>query len=646
MRKSIATVSLSGTLADKLAAAARAGFDGVELFENDLVTCPARPEEIRGWAQDRGLAIDLYQPFRDLEAVPGEQFRRNLDRAERKLDLMTRLGATTLLVCSNTSEAAIPDDGLAAAQLHQLAERAAQRGIRVAYEALAWGRHVNTYRHADAVAAAADHPHLGVCLDSFHILSRGDDPAGIAAIPGERIFYLQLADAPDLRMDVLQWSRHYRCFPGQGGFDLAGFLEHVLAAGYRGPLSLEVFNDTFRQADADRTAVDAMRSLLFLEASLRARLSRSTGGDPSGRPAALLDQVEVFDPPAPPGLGGLEFVEVAAGGGQATATERLLDHLGFTRAGRHRTKPVTHWRQGDVHLLLSRLTTGGPDDHSRAASPELAGLGIRSSDPARSATRAQALRAPLLPRRRGPGEADLPTIRAPGGTLLQFCENATWQTDFTPPTGTAAPTDAGGPAETDAGGAGPAPGLTRIDHVNLALPFDQFDEGILFFRAVLGLQPHEPLDLPDPYGLVRSRALTDPDQTVRLALNLPQLRPGTACALGAGTNLQHVAFACDDLVALTRALRARGLRGLVIPDNYYDDLAARWALPGDRLATLRELGLLYDRSPAGEYLHTYTEMLGDRLFLELVQRTGGYAGYGAGNAPVRLATQRARTSSR
>ena len=107
-----------------------------------------------------------------------------------------------------------------------------------------------------------------MCLDSFHILSRGDDPAGIRDIPGEKIFFVQLADAPAMHLDVLQLSRHYRCFPGQGDFDLTGFMAHVLRAGYDGPLSLEVFNDVFRQADADRTATDALRSLIALEESL------------------------------------------------------------------------------------------------------------------------------------------------------------------------------------------------------------------------------------------------------------------------------------------------------------------------------------------------------------------------------------------
>jgi 4-hydroxyphenylpyruvate dioxygenase len=54
-------------------------------------------------------------------------------------------------------------------------------------------------------------------------------------------------------MDVLQWSRHHRLFPGQGEFDLTAFTGHVLATGYRGPLSPEVFNDVYRQADPRST---------------------------------------------------------------------------------------------------------------------------------------------------------------------------------------------------------------------------------------------------------------------------------------------------------------------------------------------------------------------------------------------------------
>jgi len=139
MRRSIATVSLSGNLEEKLAAIAAAKFDAVEIFENDLLFFDGTARDVRRMADELGLKIVLFQPFRDFEAVPETQFRRNLDRAERKFDLMDELGAKMILVCSSVSPLAVDDDDLAAAQLHELAERAAARGIKVGYEALMAG---------------------------------------------------------------------------------------------------------------------------------------------------------------------------------------------------------------------------------------------------------------------------------------------------------------------------------------------------------------------------------------------------------------------------------------------------------------------------------------------------------------------------
>jgi sugar phosphate isomerase/epimerase len=225
-RLAIATVCLSGTLEDKLAAAAAARFHGVEIFDHDLVASPWSPHRVRQECERRGLAIDIYQPLRDIEAVPPELFRANLRRAERKFDVLEQLGGTTMLVTSSVSPDAVDDDELAAEQLRELADRAAQRGLRIAYEALAWGRFVNTYAHAWRIVRHADHPALGLCLDSFHVLSRGDDVAGIRVIPGAKVFHVQVADAPRLNIDVVEWSRHHRLFPGLGSFDLPGFVGH------------------------------------------------------------------------------------------------------------------------------------------------------------------------------------------------------------------------------------------------------------------------------------------------------------------------------------------------------------------------------------------------------------------------------------
>ncbi|HEV7826723.1 MAG TPA: TIM barrel protein [Mycobacteriales bacterium] len=592
MRTSIATVSLSGTLEEKLAAAAAAGFDGVEIFENDLVTSPWSPAELRRRTEDLGLAVELYQPFRDFEAVPPELFARNLRRAERKFDVMEQLGAPMLLVCSSVHPAAVDDDGLAAAQLHALAARAGRRGLRIAYEALAWGRHVSTYPHSWEIVRAADHPALGVCLDSFHILSHGSDPAGIGDVPAEKLFFLQLADAPRLAMDVLQWSRHHRCFPGQGGFDLAGFVAEVLAAGYTGPLSLEVFNDVLRQSDPARTAVDAMRSLRVL------------GG-------ALPNVVEPS---------GYSFTELAVDAVSGPAMAEVLAAMGFAHAGQHRSKPVQLWEQGDARLLLNfgdRRLSGLLHGDSLVTA-----LGVETADPAGAARRAESLLAPVLPRLRGPAEADLSAVAAPDGTSVFFCRTdgpTSWVDDFVPV-------------------AVPGPALvTGIDHVALPQPFDHFDEAGLFYRAVLALEPQESLEVPAPYGLVRSRPVAG---GVRVVLNVSLL--GTGGSTPSGPEPHHVAFATDDIVAAARAMRAAGAPLLRITDNYYEDLSARTQLSDETLAQMRELGVLYDADAGGEFFHFYTELIGSRAFFEVVQRAGGYAGYGAANAPVRMAAQRPR----
>ncbi|MET8946435.1 TIM barrel protein [Streptomyces sp. NPDC004542] len=595
MRTSIATVSLSGSLTEKLTAASRAGFDGVEIFENDLLASPLTPEEIRARCADLGLSIDLYQPMRDIEAVPADEFARNLRRARHKFELMRRLGADTVLVCSSVSPAAGDDDALAAAQLSELAHLAQDFGIRVAYEALAWGRHVNTYDHAWRIVEAAGHPSLGTCLDSFHILSRGSDPKGIEDIPGEKIFFLQLADAPRLAMDVLQWSRHHRCFPGQGGFDVAGLLGHVLRTGYDGPLSLEVFNDVFRQAEAGPTAVDAQRSLRMLQ-----------------------EAAGVARPPAPVVPTGVAFTELLTP--DAEPVEAVLDALGFARTARHRGKPVDLWEQGRARILVNTGAAGRRDGTALAA------VGLESPDPAGAARRAEALLAPVLPRRRAPGDAPLEAVAAPDGTELFFCATnrpplPDWRADFADVPHTAP--------------AGRATGVTRIDHLALTQPWHHFDEAALFHRGVLGLDARESVDVADPYGLLRSRAVTNADGSVRIALTVG------AAPTEDGAHAQHIALATDDVVTAARRFRAAGGRLLTIPANYYDDLAARYGLDEAELRTYRELGILYDRDAGGAFRHCYTATVG-RVFFELVQRDPGYHGYGAPNAPVRLAAQHAR----
>ncbi len=615
-RRAIATVCLSGTLEDKLDAASAAGFDGIEVFEPDLVASPWSPAELAARCADLGLSIDLYQPFRDLDSTDPDRFARNLRRAEAKFDVMAALGVGTVLVCSSVAPDAVDDADRLAEQLATAAGRAHERGLRIAYEALAWGRHVSTWERSWDAVRRAGSPALGLCLDSFHVLSRGGDPAGFADVPGEKLFFLQLADAPRLAMDVLQWSRHHRLFPGQGAFDLPGFVAAVLATGYTGPLSLEVFNDVYRQADPARTAVDAMRSLQWLEEALALRCPDA------GLPL----------PPAAPALSGWSFTELAVDGVSGPRLADVLTTLGFTHTGQHRSKPVQLWEQGPDPEHQARVLLNAFDTRADAAQPAAAGvasvaaLGLESADPPRSAARAEAMCAPVLPRTRGAAEAELSAVAAPDGTQVFFTRTVPdgWPADFLP-TG-AQP--------------GPGAGITGIDHVGLTQPFDAFDEAGLFYRAVLGLEPQEVTELAAPFGLVRTRAVTGPDRAVRLALSVSALRRG-GWAPGV-PEPQSVALATDDVVATARALRAAGAPLLPVPANYADDLEARIDLPADLRTAIREHGLMYEEDAQGGYLHLATEVLGDRVFFEVVQRLDGYDGYGTTDAPVRMAAHRRR----
>lgn len=589
MRTSIATVCLSGGLVEKLQACAAAGFDGVEIMDADLIAAYESPEEIRALCQRLGLTIDLFQPFRDVEGVVDDVFADNLRRADAKFRIMDRLGVDLILVCSNAGTATIDDDEVAARQLGELTDLAATRGIRVAYEALAWGRYIDDYRHAWKIVQLADRPNLGICLDSFHILSRAHDPSEIEQIDGEKIFFLQLADAPTLDMDVLSWSRHHRLFPGEGDFPLVEFLTHVVRAGYTGPLSLEVFNDTYRQTDVVQTAAHARRSLIWLADRTAAKngcLEGRLGDAQSAR--------------------GIDFVEIA--GVDLAEVDQLLGQLGFTFSGRHRSKPVRLWSAGDARIILN--------EKARDERPYLSGIGFTVDDATAAVERAIGLGASPAFRRTYAGEQELRAVAAPDGTEVFWNDR---------------PVETSWGAEFEGGAVGPAGLIGVVDHVNLGYRWHEFDEAVLFASSVLSLTTESLADVPGPRGLVRSQVMRTTDGSVRLPMNVA---PPTA-----PVPIRHIAVRCDDVIAAARRARARGLKFLRTPANHYDDLAARFDLDDTLLGELRELDLFYDRDDDGEFIHLYTPIIGE-VFFELVERRGGYDGYGAVNAPVRLAAQR------
>jgi 4-hydroxyphenylpyruvate dioxygenase len=609
MRKGIATVSLSGTLEQKLSAIAAAKFDGIELFDNDLIASPMRPAEIATRCADLGLSIDLFQPVRDVEGVEPERFPEALRRVAGKLDVMQALGVDTFLACSNATRTAVADADLSAEQLNAVGDLAQQRGCTVAFEALAWGTHIGLLGEAWDVVQRADHPAVQLAVDTFHLLARGDDAAALIGIPGDRIAYLQVADAPHLNLDVLQWSRHFRCFPGQGTLDLSPVVAAVIEAGYRGPISLEVFSDVVREADPRVTSFDAMRSLLHLEEQLRLRWSA---------PALTAERprVELFDPPPAPRSVRPAFVELAVTGGELLP---LLSGMGFRKVGIHRSKAVTWWRNGEAHLLLNASI-----DLAEKASdgPVVTTVGVTTDDASGVEARSSAMLWPHVHRRLGRGEAALVGIDSPSGVQVLVGQPAgsevDWQSDF------------------ERVGSGPSGDWLGIDHVGCALAPDLLDAEISFYRTVFSMCAGPPAEFMDPHGRLLSRVVRPAEGELRIVLNVNERRQGNAGDSG----VNQLAFACPDVFAAAHRLRSAGVELMAVPDNYYDDLRARFALTGDLINDLRAHNVMYDRTESGQFLHFYTGVIAGRFYIEVLQRIGDYDGYGSPNTPVRLVAQR------
>jgi 3-dehydroshikimate dehydratase len=607
---SIATVALSGSLDEKLRAIAGAGFDTVEIFENDLLTFNGSPRDVGKLCRDLGLSICAFQPFRDFEGMPEPQRTRNFARAQHKFDLMQELQTDLLLICSNVSPASVGGIDRAAADFHALGELAASHGLRVGFEALAWGRHVNDYRDAWEIVRRANHKSIGIILDSFHALAPAFPVSAIQSIPGDKIFLVQLADAPKLGLDVLSWSRHFRCFPGQGDLPVGAFMEAVAATGYNGPLSLEIFNDQFRSGSAVRTATDGLRSLILLEDHVTPNSinARSPRLQPKARSR------------------GVGFVEFAVDESNAGNLSVLFGQLGFRKTGSHRTKNVERWSQGDIELVINCEPDGFAHSHYITHGPGVCAIAIDIHDAGKTMKRAEALNAHTFYQPVGPGELEIPAIRGVGGSLLYFLETAgkNWDTDFvTLPSNVV----------TDR--------LDAVDHISQSMPYDEMLSWLLFYTGILDLQRLPQMEIADPVGLVQSQALINGNRGLRMILNgSSATRTLSARFINEffGSGVQHIAFSCTDIFAAVADMRARGADFLKIPDNYYDDIEAKYDLDAATMTALRDNQILYDREGEGEFFQIYTHTFDERFFFEIVQRRN-YEGFGAANAAVRLAAQ-------
>ncbi|MDP4075726.1 sugar phosphate isomerase/epimerase [Acidovorax sp. A1169] len=264
------TISLAGPLEAKLAAVKAAGFGQIMLAARDLVGHPEGIDAAVQAVRSSGLRVTGFQVLRDFEGLSGHLHSYKLGIAQQMILMARALGTRVLLACSSTSLHATEDPEAIARDLRKLAMLALPHGIRIAFEGLSWGRHINEVHQAWAAVQRADCPNLGLAIDSYHQFATSTPLEALEGVDPERIYLVQLSDFMWQETRTVQeridTARHFRVFPGEGVHSqaLVDLVRKLDGMGYRGDYSFEVFNDDYQQLPLPYVAGRAWNSAVWL----------------------------------------------------------------------------------------------------------------------------------------------------------------------------------------------------------------------------------------------------------------------------------------------------------------------------------------------------------------------------------------------
>ena len=570
------------------------GFKGVEIFENDFLDHDLKAKEIKKIVYDYGLEISLFQPFRDFEGMPEPYRSRAFDRAKKKFDIINELGAKTILICSNTSNLAVGGIDRAADDFNELGEIAKVRDIFIGYEALAWGKYISDHRDAWEIVRRANHKHVGIILDSFHTLSKGINLDTITSIPKEKIFIVQIADAPKYNMDLLFWSRHFRNMPGQGDLKVSEFIKKLNDTGYDSWISLEIFNDQFRKDNRDLITKDGYRSLINLS-----------------KKNEIVERAKIEK---------IEFIEFTVNKENPNVIQKLLKSLGFIKAGLHKTKNITLYILGNVKFIINSEIVSDPnlEDFNPYA------FGLMVDNVKSTLKRCEAIKVNNVKDFYLKNKFKMNLIED-NGQYIFLIDNKNWQNDFNF-------------LDQDNQNSN-----LEFDHIAISVEHSTLLSSVLFYKSLFECKKISNTDIIDPSGITKSHVIENKSKTFKIVINSAENNETLTSQLRKKkyiSNIQHIALRTDDIFKLSKKFNELGLKTLKISDNYYDDIDAKFGLETNMLKKIKENNILYDEDSEGSFFQIYTALINNSFFFEFVQRNKSYDGYGANNAIFRISAQK------
>ena len=334
----------------------------------------------------------------------------------------------------------------------------------------------------------------------------------------------------------------------------------------------------------------------------------------------------------PIGLDGFEFIEFSAP--EKGVIEPVFAAMGFHRIAHHRSKDVDLWRQGEINLVVNYEPQSPAWYFAREHGPSACGMAFRVKDAHHAYAELLRRSAEPVPVETGPMELRLPAIRGIGGAIVYLIDRyesdgnealSIYDIDFAYLPG----------VDRHPAGAG----LRRIDHLTHNVYGGRMAYWAAYYEKLFNFREIRHFDINGEYTGLTSQALTAPDGKIRIPLNEEGERGhgqiDEFLRRFNGEGIQHVAFVCDDLVAVWDRLKQTGVPFMTSPpDTYYAMIDERLSGHGVNIAALQARGILLDGTTASGMprllLQIFAEPALGPVFFEFIERRGD-EGFGEGN---------------
>ncbi|WNC72239.1 4-hydroxyphenylpyruvate dioxygenase [Thalassotalea psychrophila] len=329
----------------------------------------------------------------------------------------------------------------------------------------------------------------------------------------------------------------------------------------------------------------------------------------------------------PMGLDGFEFVEFTAL--EKGILEPVFASMGFSHVANHKSKDVTLWRQGDINFIANYEKNSHADYYAQEHGSSACGMAFRVKDAQAAYKRALEKGAQPVLIETGPMELRLPAIKGIGGATVYLIDryegtNTIYDIDFDWIEG----------ADRHPEGCG----FHTLDHLTHNVYRGRMAYWAEYYENLFNFREIRFFDIKGEYTGLTSKAMTAPDGKIRIPLNEEAGGGGQIeeyLMKYNGEGIQHIAFACDDIVACWDRLKAQGIKFMKAPPStYYDMLEGRLPGHGEQTEQLQSRGILLDGSTEGEnprlLLQIFSDTLLGPVFFEFIQRKGD-EGFGEGN---------------